>query len=61
MLCNAFTHLNKVQIDTFVMAMFNKCYNKDAFKATLRDFLVNLKSFADKRDALYEEEKKVRI
>ena len=59
MLCNAFNHLNKIQIETFVIALFNKCYNKDAFKVTIRDFLVNLKSFAESKDELYEEERKV--
>ncbi len=60
MLCNAFNHLNKIQIQTFVIALFNKCYNKEMFKTTLRDFLVNLKSFAESKDELYEEERKVK-
>ena len=59
MLCNAFSHLNKIQIETFVIALFNKCYNKENFKVVIRDFLVNLKSFADSKDSLYEEERKV--
>jgi len=61
LITNAFSHLNKVQIETFSIAMFNKCYNYHEFKILIRDFLTNLKSFSGSNDELYEEERKVKI
>lgn len=58
-LSNAFGHLNKIQIETFCIALFNKCYSFHDFKTLIRDFLVTLKSFSGSHDDLYEEEKKV--
>lgn len=59
LLINAFSHLNKIQIETFAIALFNKCYSFHDFKSTIRDFLVTLKSFAGSNEELFEEEKKV--
>ena len=59
MLNSAFKNLNKIQIETFAIGLFNKCYNKDAFKSLIRDFIIILKSFSENRDELYEEERKV--
>jgi exportin-1 len=56
---NAFGHLNKIQIETFSIGLFNKCYNYHEFKILIRNFLTSLKSFAGENDELYEEEKKV--
>ena len=56
---NAFGQLNKIQIETFCLAIFNKCYNYNEFKIVLRDFLTSLKSFSGNHEDLYEEEKKV--
>lgn len=61
LLTGAFSHLNKIQIETFSLALFNKCYNPHDFKVIIRDFLVTLKSFSGSSDDLYEEEKKVKI
>ncbi len=55
----AFGHLNKVQIQTFCIGLFNKCYNYHEFKIIIRNFLTSLKSFAGENDELYEEEKLV--
>jgi exportin-1 len=59
LITNAFNHLNKIQIEAFCLALFNKCYNYHEFKVLIRDFLTNLKSFSGSNDELYEEEKKV--
>ena len=59
LISNAFGHLNKVQIETFCIALFNKCYNYHEFKTLIRDFLTTLKSFSGSQDELFEEEKKV--
>ena len=58
---NAFTHLHKIQVETFAISLFNKVYNYHEFKSVLRDFLVNLKSFSGNNDELYEEEKLIQI
>jgi exportin-1 len=59
LITNAFTHLNKIQIETFCIALFNKCYNYHEFKTLIRDFLTTLKSFSGQQEELFEEEKKV--
>lgn len=61
LLSKAFSHLNKLQIETFCLALFNKCYNFGQFKVTIRDFLTTLKSFSGDNDDLFEEEKKVKL
>lgn len=55
----AYTNLNTLQIETFCLALFNKCYNPHEFKYLIRDFLVLLKSFSSNNEELFEEEKKV--
>lgn len=57
----AFTHLHKLQIESFSLSLFNKIYNFHEFKTVLRDFLVNLKSFSGSNDELFEEERAVQI
>lgn len=59
LITNAFSHLNKVQIEAFSIALFNNSYNYHEFKVLIRDFLTNLKSFSGNNDELYEEDKKV--
>lgn len=59
LLKNAYSHLNHIQIETFCIALFNKCYNFHEFKYLIRDFLVMLKSFSGNNEELFEEEKKV--
>ena len=54
-----FPNLNKVQIETFVLNLFNTCYEWSQFKATLRDLLISMKSFSSNNDYFYEEERKV--
>jgi exportin-1 len=58
-LSTSFGNLNKLQIETFSLALFNKCYNQHDFKTLIRDFLTTLKSFSGANEELFEEEKKV--
>jgi exportin-1 len=58
-LFTTFPNLNKVQVETFVLSMFNKCYKWEDFKTTVRDFLIEIKQFAHDDDALYVEERQV--
>jgi exportin-1 len=59
LLKGAYAHLNTIQIETFCIALFNKCYNFHEFKYLIRDFLVLLKSFSGTNEDIFEEEKKV--
>ena len=59
LLKEAYSNLNSIQIETFCIALFNKCYNQHEFKYLIRDFLVLLKSFSGTNEELYEEERKV--
>lgn len=56
-----FTHLHRTQIETFALSLFNKVYSYSDFKSSVRDFLVNLKSFSGNHDELFEEEKNIQI
>lgn len=57
----AFTHINKLQIESFSLTLFNNYYNLEQFKAAIRDFLVNLKSFSGNNEELFEAEKRQQI
>lgn len=53
--------MNKTQIETFCIALFNKVYNRHEFVSLIRDFLTTMKSFAEDNESLYQEEKNVSI
>jgi len=56
-----FANMNKVQIESFVIKLFNNLQDWKTFKDTLRDLLISMKSFASQNDEFYEEEKQVSI
>jgi len=49
--------MNRVQIEAFVLKLFNALNDWANFKDTLRDLLISMKSFASQNDEFYEEEK----
>jgi len=51
--------MNKVQIEAFVIKLFNSLQDWKTFKDTLRDLLISMKSYASQNDEFYEEEKQV--
>jgi exportin-1 len=55
-LCSNFTNMNSVQIETFILGMFNRCHDHHAFKIVLRDFLVTSKEIAVDDAAFYVDE-----
>ena len=60
-LLSQFTNLNRVQVEAFVIKLFNSLHDRKVFKDTLRDLLLSMKSFASQNDDFYEEEKQVSI
>jgi exportin-1 len=56
LLANAFPNVNRIQIETFTMGLFD--LNKDIthFKLHVRDFLISLKEFSGNNQDLYREE-----
>ena len=60
-LLSQFTNLNRVQVEAFVIKLFNSLNDRKIFKDTLRDLLLSMKSFASQNDDFYEEEKNVSI
>lgn len=52
-----FSNLNKVQVEAFVINLFNNCHDWKLFKELLRDLLVSMKSISCSDDAFYQEEK----
>lgn len=57
----AFTHINKIQIESFALALFNKANDYNEIKGVIRDFLINLKSFSGSNEELFEEERKMQV
>lgn len=60
-LLSQFTNLNRVQVEAFVIKLFNSLHDRKIFKDTLRDLLLSMKSFASQNDEFYQEEKQVSI
>ena len=60
-LSKLFPNLNKVFLESTIIAMFNKCENREEFKQVLRDLLVTMKEFAENNDELYAEELEVSL
>lgn len=58
-ICQMFPNLNSVQVESFVIRLFNTLSEWSEFKVTLRDLLVSMKKFASADDAFYREEKEV--
>jgi len=56
-----FPNLNSVQVESFVIRLFNTVSDWNGFKVTLRDLLVSMKKFASADNELYREEKEVSI
>lgn len=54
-----FANMNRVQIETFVLKLFNALGDWTNFKDTLRDLLISMRSFASQNDEFYEEERQV--
>lgn len=52
-----FPNLNRVQVEAFVLKLFNTVYDWSQFKNTLRDLLISMKQFASANDAFYQEER----
>ena len=51
-----FPNMSRVQIEGFVIKLFNSLHDWKTFKDTLRDLLISMKAQA-KTDEFYEEEK----
>lgn len=60
-LLEMYPNLNRVQVETFVLKLFNTCGEWAQFKPTLRDLLISMKQFASLNDALYSEERDEQI
>ena len=53
--------MNSVQVEAFVIKLFNTVRDKKEFKDTIRDLLVSMKSFASTDDSFYEEERQAAL
>ena len=61
-LIKLFANTNKVQIEGWVLTMFNRSHDKKEFVNTLRDFLIWLKEFAgNDQDDLYKQERDIAL
>jgi hypothetical protein len=57
-LVQQFDNMNAVQIEAFVLTLFNQAADSDSFRDTLRDFMIQMKQMSS-ADAYYAQEKKV--
>eukprot|EP00916_Digyalum_oweni_P021658 GHVL01035939.1.p1 GENE.GHVL01035939.1~~GHVL01035939.1.p1 ORF type:complete len:1099 (-),score=183.72 GHVL01035939.1:1133-4429(-) len=53
MMTGNFPTLNRVQVETFVIDLFNKCRNQNQFSNHTRDFLLQMKEFSGNNDELF--------
>lgn len=60
-LLTQFGNLNRVQVEAFVIKLFNTLHDWKEFKDTLRDLLISMKSYASQNNEFYEEEKLVSL
>jgi CRM1 C terminal len=60
-ICEMFTNLNSVQVEGFIIRLFNTVSDWSGFKVTLRDLLVSMKKFSSSDDEFYREEKEVSV
>lgn len=60
-LLSQFRNMNKVQVEAFVIKLFNSINEWKTFKDTLRDLLISMKSYASQNDEFYAEEMQVSI
>jgi len=56
-----FPNLNHIQVEGFVLKMFNNVNEWPQFKSTVRDLLISMKQFASTNDELYQEEKEAAL
>jgi hypothetical protein len=42
-----FPNLNQVQVETYIMKMFNNIDDRKAFKGVIKDLMVDMKQFAN--------------
>ena len=55
----SFPNLNRTQVEAYVMGLFNHVDDRKAFKGTVRDLMISMRSFANQQNDFYEAEKKV--
>lgn len=46
LLCEMFPNLNQVQVETFILNLFNTAFQWQEFKTEVRDLLISMKSFS---------------
>lgn len=60
-LTTSYPNISKMSVTKFVESLFANCVNWEAFKTTVRDFLITMKEFAEDSELLYSEERQVNI
>ena len=46
-------NLNTVQVEAYILKLFNDAENWPEFKGNLRDLIISMKKFASRDDAFY--------
>jgi CRM1 C terminal len=58
-LIQCFPNLNRLQVEAYVLQMFTNCEDWKAFKGTMNDIMISLRSFSSQQNDFYEHQKKV--
>ena len=53
-----FPNLNRAQVETFAIQLFNNADDWKQFKGTLRDLMISMRSFASQENDFYEHQRK---
>lgn len=56
-----FANLNKVEVEKYIIQLFNNLDDWKQFKGSLRDLMISTRSFSSQENEIYEHEKKVEL
>jgi len=53
-----FKNLNEIEVEKYIIQLFNSIDEWKPFKQTLRDLMISMKSYSSQENDIYEQEKK---
>ena len=56
-----FQNLNEIEVEKYIIQLFNNLDEWKAFKHTLRDLMISMKMYSAQENEIYEQEKKEQI
>ena len=56
-----FGNLNEIEVEKYIIQMFNNLDEWKPFKHTLRDLMISMKMYSSQQNEIYEQEKKEQL